>query len=155
MYEGGIRVPMIVWWPGSNQTRTVSDQVFTFWDFSANGGGQCRVKPPENIDGISLLPDVAREEADETSNDFSTGNFMRRDEASGANGAGKRCGSNPRSRSSFKSENGTQARRRRRGKHPDVIAKIENYLKTARTESERWPIKSPAEAEKEKRRQRT
>ena len=35
-------------------------------------------------------------------------------------------------------------------KHPDVIATIENYLKTARTESERWPIKSPAEAEKEK-----
>ncbi|MEZ5361469.1 MAG: hypothetical protein R2748_03780 [Bryobacterales bacterium] len=27
--------------------------------------------------------------------------------------------------------------------HPDVVAKIEDYLKTARTESEFWPLKSP------------
>ena len=26
-------------------------------------------------------------------------------------------------------------------KHPDIIAKVEDYLKTARTESERWPLK--------------
>lgn len=26
-------------------------------------------------------------------------------------------------------------------KHPDVVAKIESYLKTARTESPNWPIK--------------
>ena len=25
--------------------------------------------------------------------------------------------------------------------HPDVIAKIEQYLKTARTDSARWPVK--------------
>ena len=26
-------------------------------------------------------------------------------------------------------------------KHPDVVAKIEALLKTARTESENWPVK--------------
>jgi arylsulfatase A-like enzyme len=26
-------------------------------------------------------------------------------------------------------------------KHPDVVKKIEDYLKTARTESELWPVK--------------
>jgi hypothetical protein len=26
--------------------------------------------------------------------------------------------------------------------HPDVVAKIENYLKTARTDSPNWPVKS-------------
>jgi hypothetical protein len=25
--------------------------------------------------------------------------------------------------------------------HPDVIARIEGYLRTARTDSERWPVK--------------
>ena len=34
--------------------------------------------------------------------------------------------------------------------HPDVVAKIEEYLKTARTESPRWPLRTPEEAEKEK-----
>jgi len=28
------------------------------------------------------------------------------------------------------------------GQNPEVVAKIEDYLKTARTESEHWPIKS-------------
>jgi len=26
--------------------------------------------------------------------------------------------------------------------HPDVVAKIENYLKTARTDSPNWPVKT-------------
>jgi arylsulfatase A-like enzyme len=27
--------------------------------------------------------------------------------------------------------------------HPDVAAKLDGYLKSARTDSERWPIKTP------------
>ena len=27
-------------------------------------------------------------------------------------------------------------------KHPEIVAKIENYLKTARTESEYWPLQN-------------
>src|SRR5207247_9232402 len=34
--------------------------------------------------------------------------------------------------------------------HPDIVAKIEEYLKTARTESARWPLRTPDEAAKEK-----
>jgi hypothetical protein len=30
--------------------------------------------------------------------------------------------------------------------HPDIVAKIEDYLKTARTESPKWPLKLPTEA---------
>ena len=30
-------------------------------------------------------------------------------------------------------------------KHPDVVAKIEQYLKTARTDSKDWPIKSASD----------
>ena len=36
--------------------------------------------------------------------------------------------------------------------NPEVVAKIEAYLKTARTESEQWPIKA-AEAPPEKKQQ--
>ncbi|HZB13558.1 MAG TPA: sulfatase-like hydrolase/transferase, partial [Chryseolinea sp.] len=33
LYEGGIRVPFIAWWPGQIKGRGVSNQVFAFWDF--------------------------------------------------------------------------------------------------------------------------
>ena len=37
--------------------------------------------------------------------------------------------------------------------HPEILSKIENYLLTARTESERWPIRTAAEqAEANKKR---
>ncbi len=32
--------------------------------------------------------------------------------------------------------------------HADIVAKIENYLKTARIEDKRWPIKKPDEPDK-------
>jgi hypothetical protein len=36
------------------------------------------------------------------------------------------------------------------GEHPDVVGKIEEYLKTARTDSPRWPLKTAKEAAEEK-----
>ncbi len=34
-------------------------------------------------------------------------------------------------------------------KNPEIIAKVEAYLKTARSESDRWPIKKPSEKKAE------
>ena len=39
MYEGGIRVPMIVRWTGTIKPGQVSDFPWAFWDFLAHGGG--------------------------------------------------------------------------------------------------------------------
>ena len=54
--EGGIRVPMIVKWPGKVANGSVSDHISAFWDvlptFAEIAGADC----PEGIDGISFLP---------------------------------------------------------------------------------------------------
>ena len=34
--------------------------------------------------------------------------------------------------------------------HPDIVVKIEENLKTARTDSPRWPLRTPEEATKQK-----
>jgi len=55
-YEGGIRVPMIVRWPGRVQPGSTSDHVLGFQDILPTVAGLAGVTTPEGIDGISLLP---------------------------------------------------------------------------------------------------
>ena len=56
LYEGGIREPMIVRWPGKVKAGATSEQVWTFWDILPTVADIAGVKSPENIDGISMLP---------------------------------------------------------------------------------------------------
>ena len=58
LYEGGIRTPMIVRWPGKVEAGRVSDQVWAFWDFLPTAAELAGVKAPEEIDGISMLPAI-------------------------------------------------------------------------------------------------
>ena len=56
LYEGGIRVPLIVRWPGKIKPGTVSDRVSAFWDFLPTAAEIAQAKAPEQLDGLSLLP---------------------------------------------------------------------------------------------------
>jgi arylsulfatase A-like enzyme len=54
VYEGGIRVPMIVRWPGKIQPGTVSDLPWTFCDFLPTAADIAGVRAPRNLDGQSM-----------------------------------------------------------------------------------------------------
>ncbi|OQB15583.1 MAG: Arylsulfatase precursor [Firmicutes bacterium ADurb.Bin193] len=56
MYEGGIRVPFVVKWPGKIQAGSSSDHISGFWDFMPTACEIAGINPPEGIDGISYLP---------------------------------------------------------------------------------------------------
>ncbi len=56
LYEGGIREPMIAWWPGKIQANTKTDLVSAFWDVMPTLADLAGIKAPEKIDGISFLP---------------------------------------------------------------------------------------------------
>ena len=56
LYEGGIRVPFIAWWPGHIKKNSVSDHVSTFWDFMPTACTLAGVQQPYASDGISYLP---------------------------------------------------------------------------------------------------
>ena len=56
LYEGGIRVPMLVRWPGTISPGAVSDQVWASWDFLATAADVAGVAAPPDTDGISVLP---------------------------------------------------------------------------------------------------
>jgi arylsulfatase A-like enzyme len=56
LYEGGLRVPMIVCWSGKIRGSQASDFTWASWDFLPTALEIAFTKPPENIDGTSVLP---------------------------------------------------------------------------------------------------
>jgi arylsulfatase A len=55
-YEGGIRAPLLAWWPGRIQPGTVSNVPTAQWDFLATAAALANVPALPKTDGISLLP---------------------------------------------------------------------------------------------------
>ncbi|RLD83858.1 MAG: hypothetical protein DRJ07_05890 [Bacteroidetes bacterium] len=58
LYEGGIRVPMITYWPGEIAKNTTSDHISAFWDVLPTVCDLAQIKIPDYIDGISFLPEL-------------------------------------------------------------------------------------------------
>jgi len=56
VYEGGIRCPMIVRWPGKIDAGKTSDAVWYFADVLPTLAEAAGVQAPENVDGVSVLP---------------------------------------------------------------------------------------------------
>ncbi|SDL33675.1 Arylsulfatase A [Catalinimonas alkaloidigena] len=56
MYEGGIRVPMLAWWPGTIAAGRTTDHVSAFWDFMPTACALAGVEVDTRTDGISYLP---------------------------------------------------------------------------------------------------
>lgn len=56
MYEGGIRVPLIVRWPGKINPGTESNHISAFWDMMPTFSDLAGIDMENNTDGISFLP---------------------------------------------------------------------------------------------------
>ena len=56
LYDGGIRVPFIAWWPGMVQPGRVSDHIGYFGDLMATAAQLAGVETPPNTDSISFVP---------------------------------------------------------------------------------------------------
>jgi uncharacterized sulfatase len=56
LYEGGIRVPTLAWWPGTVKAGTTTGHPSAFWDFLPTACEVAGMDPPDAVDGISYLP---------------------------------------------------------------------------------------------------
>jgi arylsulfatase A-like enzyme len=56
LYEGGIRTPMIAYWPGKIKAGSENDKAFAFWDLLPTFAELAGIKPEKETDGISFLP---------------------------------------------------------------------------------------------------
>lgn len=56
LYEGGIRVPMIAWWPGKIQPGQSTGHPSAFWDISPTVRELAGAAVQKDADGLSLVP---------------------------------------------------------------------------------------------------
>ncbi|WP_018968994.1 arylsulfatase [Rubritalea marina] len=56
MWEGGIRTPMIAWWPGKIASGSETDHLSAFWDVSPTVRELSGADPQADTDGISFVP---------------------------------------------------------------------------------------------------
>ena len=69
LYDGGIRVPTIMRWPGKTPAGTVSDYIGSFSDFMPTACELAGVISPET-DGLSLVPTLTGHSATQKTHDY-------------------------------------------------------------------------------------
>jgi len=141
MYEGGLRVPMIVRWPGVVPAGRVSDDVWTFWDVLptlAELGGTT-VPKEAKIDGLSVVPALKGNGAPQHEYlywELHEGSFNQ----AAIKGRWKAVRPGPAADLELydlKTDPGES--KNVASEHPDKIKEFEAQLKTARTPSPLWP----------------
>jgi arylsulfatase A-like enzyme len=63
LYEGGLRIPMLAYWPGQIESGRKSDLVWYHPDVMPTIAELCGATSPDDTDGISFLPEILGKEA--------------------------------------------------------------------------------------------
>jgi arylsulfatase A-like enzyme len=134
-YEGGIRVPMIIRWPGRVRPGRMTDQIWAHWDFMPTAAEVAGTRAPSNVDGISLLPTILDKQQKQHS--FYYWEFGDAAKLAQAVRAGDWKGVRTRPGVALelydlKADPGEK--RNVAADHPDVAARIEKILRTARVD---------------------
>jgi arylsulfatase A-like enzyme len=136
--EGGIRVPMIARWPGKIAAGAASEFIWAHWDFLPTAAELAGMKSPEGIDGMSVVPTLLGKE--QKPHDYLYWEFFERgydqavrmgDWKGIRNGLGE-----PLQLYNLKADLGEKENVAAR--NPEIVAKLEAQMKSARTDSERW-----------------
>lgn len=140
LHEGGIRVPLIVRWPARIKRGTLNEQPWALWDFLPTAAEIAQAGMPEQMDGRSMLPALLGR-PQTSPREFLYWEFHERGFQQAAR-FGDWKAVRPRAGGALelydlKTDPGEKADVADR--NPQVVAKIEDYLRTARTESEHWP----------------
>jgi arylsulfatase A-like enzyme len=141
LYEGGIRVPMIVRWPGKIQPGRVSDYVWAFWDFLPTAAELAGVAPPRDIDGLSVAAELLGRPQRE--HEYLYWEFHERGFSQAVRrGRWKavRAGKSGKTELYDLGEDPGEIRDVS-ARHPELVADMESWFVKARTESVHWPVR--------------
>lgn len=151
LYEGGIREPFFVRWPGKIARGGTSDHVLAFWDFPATALELAGVPRPADLppDGISFAPTLLGDAARQRAHEFLYWEILIKDQARQAvregNWKAVRYGLDaPVQLYDILADPGEKQDLASR--HPEILARLTQRLTTARTENPDFPLRPAAKA---------
>ena len=144
LYEGGIRVPLIVRWPQKIKPGRVNSEPWAFWDFLPTAAALSETGTPPKIDGISMLPTLLGQTSTNRHEslywEFHEHGFQQAMRV-GDWKAVRPQADEPLELYDLKTDPGEK--KNVAGEHSDVVAKMEQLMKNSRSEAPEWPIKKP------------
>jgi arylsulfatase A-like enzyme len=142
LYEGGIREPTLARWPGHIQPGKTSDQVWAFWDFLPTAADLAGAPVPDGLDGISMVNAILgkpQRNHEYLYWEFHERGFSQAIRMGDWKGVRVRNRNGPIELYNLKEDLGET--RNIAAQHPDVVAKISDLMRSARSDSSDFPVR--------------
>jgi arylsulfatase A-like enzyme len=144
--EGGIRVPLIARWPGRIRPGSESAQVAYFGDLMATFAAIAGAEPPPERDSISLVPTLLGR-GRQRQHDFLYWEFYERGVSQAVLLDGRWKALRMRDPSApiqlFDLERDLAEKTDVAGKHPSIVARAGDLMRTAHVPNEHWNVAAP------------
>jgi arylsulfatase A-like enzyme len=141
--DGGIRVPMIAWWPGKVAAGVETDHVAYFGDWMATAAELAGVQTPDDCDSISFVPTLmGQAPTDQTKHEFLYYEFHEGGFKQAALYQGRwkgiRQGNPEATVTLYDLQTDINESIDVASQNPEIATRIGDYLKTARTPLANW-----------------
>jgi arylsulfatase A-like enzyme len=147
LQDGGIRVPMIAWWSGTVPAGKESGHVAYFGDWMATAADLAGAKLPPGRDSISFVPTLRGPTKEQQQHEFLYWEFHERGFSQAALYQGRWKGIRERTPDAplalHDLQNDIAEQTDVAARNPEIVARINAFLKSARSDSPDWPVKVP------------
>jgi len=139
VYEGGIRVPYIARWPGRIKAASTSNHISAFWDFLPTCCELIGEDPPQDIDGITMLPTLFGRDQEQRKHEYMY--WELRGQQAIRMGKWKALRLKPgRKIELYDLDSDIAESKDLADEHPEIVAEMAEIFRTGRTESEVFPL---------------
>jgi arylsulfatase A-like enzyme len=145
LYEGGIRVPMLAWWPGTIEAGSVTDHVGYFGDLMMTCADLTGTRPPadQKFDSVSFLPTLLGHHDQQQEHEYLYWEFYE-----GKNAQGIRMGDwkgiiKPFGSDNFELynlKNDLDEEHEISREHPEIVKKLKAAIAEAHVPNPRWKV---------------
>lgn len=139
VYEGGIRVPYIARWPGRIKAAGTNNHISAFWDFLPTCCELIGKDPPQDIDGISMLPTLLGQDQEQKKHEYMY--WELRGQQAIRMGKWKALRLKPGTEIElYDLDSDIAESKDLADEHPEIVAEMAKIFRTGRTESEVFPL---------------
>ncbi|HHK42308.1 MAG TPA: N-acetylgalactosamine-6-sulfatase, partial [Planctomycetaceae bacterium] len=144
LYEGGIRVPTIAWWPGTVPVGTVSDHVAYFGDFMATAAELAGVPAPKPNDSISFVPTLIGKPDRQKKHAYLYWEFYEQGSKQAVRAGKWKAIRKPMFQGRtelYDLEADLGETRNLASQHPDIVRRLEKLMDEAHTDNPNWKVR--------------